>query len=120
MKLVALLAAASLVIATSACGGAHGPAVPDVRGKNLPDAAVALYGAHLCVRAIRGRSLPWGTPRLPVVAQSPSPGTHRREWSLVTLTVRFPEPPQARVGRSSGLDVIWGGSKPPCPPIQSK
>jgi beta-lactam-binding protein with PASTA domain len=119
MKLVALLAATSLALAATACGGTRGPAVPDVRGKNFPDAAVALYTAHLCVRAVPGRSVPWGTPRQPVVAQSPAPGTHEPAWSVVTLTVRFPEPPQGNAGRSSGIDFMWGGPKPPCPAITS-
>jgi beta-lactam-binding protein with PASTA domain len=119
MKLVALLAGASLVLSATACGGTRGQAVPDVRGKNLPDAAVALYEAHLCVRAVPGRSLPWGTPSQPVVAQSPAPGAHEHAWSLVTLTVRFPEPPQGTAGRSTTSSFMWGGPKPPCPPITS-
>jgi beta-lactam-binding protein with PASTA domain len=118
MKLVALFAGMSLVLVAPACGAARGPAVPDVRGKNLPDAAVALYERHLCVRAVNGPTLRLRTARQTVVAQSPSPGTRARSWSLVTLTVRSYGPPGAHA--SNSIDFVWGGPKPPCPPIRSK
>jgi beta-lactam-binding protein with PASTA domain len=123
VRIGAPLLAVCLLLA-AACGGSAGTtgrAVPDVRGMNFPDAAVSLYDAHLCVHVVEGRSLPWGTRKEPVEAEAPAPGTRRPAWSLVTLTVRFAEPPN--VPRSQRrvhfLDVTWGGGKPPCPPAQT-
>jgi len=106
------------------CGAAAsaGPTIPDVRGMNYPDAFVSLWGAHLCVHAVQGRSVPWGSRLQPVVAESPAPGRRAKAWSLVTVTVRTAALPFPAAARSSvsRLDVVWGGPKPPCPPVWDK
>jgi hypothetical protein len=117
------LAACAALAAGCGAAAATGPTIPDVRGKNLPDAVVAVYEAHLCVHAVEGHHVPWGSSKSPIVAESPSPGRHVKAWSLVTVTVRTPALPfggSAQVSHISHFDVVWGGPKPPCPPVWDK
>jgi hypothetical protein len=117
MRRLALLA---LVLALAACGGSAkpvGPAVPDVRGVNLPDAIVAVLHARLCPR-LREEPEAWGSKREPVVAEAPVPGTHVARWSTVYVTARIPRPPGAK--GATAIDFFgFGGAnvKVPCGPI---
>lgn len=129
-KLTPVLAAC-LALGAAGCGGSGRPAVPDVRGRNVPDAIVAVYKARLCVQVTYGRPVPSNGLKEPVLTQSPAPGTRVQRWSLVRLTARLPEPPSytgggktvyrltGKSGTVSGLDVVWGGPKPPCPPVDA-
>ena len=127
MRLVALLVA---VCPLTACGAAATPkaprreAIPDVRGMNLPDAAVRLIKARYCVRLKPGtppandaRPKPGTSPtvaKMPVERQSPPAGSTGRRWSLVTLTVGGISKRAATY-----IDVWDGGAKIPCPPIST-
>jgi beta-lactam-binding protein with PASTA domain len=111
-----------LAAALAGCGGSSkpaGPAVPDVRGQNLPDAIVAVLHARLCPR-LRQTPEAWGSKREPVVGESPAPGTHLRRWSTVVVTARIPQPPGAKGKRATHFDFFgFGGAnlRIPCGPV---
>ena len=118
----------AVVLAAAGCGTTAKPTtarrapIPDVRGMNMPDAAVRLIKVRYCVRLRAGtpprrddRPKPGSSPttgKMPVERQSPPPGSTRPRWSMVTLTV-------GGVSRHAAtyLDVWGGGAKVPCPPI---
>ncbi|HET7128812.1 MAG TPA: PASTA domain-containing protein [Gaiellaceae bacterium] len=125
-RFVALLA---VVLAATACGTTAKPkalqreAVPDVRGMNAPDAAVRLIKARYCVRLkpgtppandIRPKPGKFKPPRMTVEQQSPSPGSTRRRWSMVTLTVG------GISAHAATYIAVWdGGARIPCPKIST-
>ena len=117
-----------IVLAVTGCGAAAKPkpsqraAIPDVRGMNLPDAAVKLIEARYCVLTEPGTP-PANDDRpkpgklttgmeMPVEQQSPPAGSSGRRWSMVTLTV-------GGISKHAATYVnVWdGGAKIPCPPI---
>ncbi|HTY79222.1 MAG TPA: PASTA domain-containing protein [Candidatus Bathyarchaeia archaeon] len=64
--------------------------VPDVRTKRLPDAQSLIASAKLRLEVSGG--MPADPSRAVVVEEKPSPGTHVRAGSTVTVTVQTPPP----------------------------
>lgn len=117
------------VLAVSACGTTTKPKppqrepIPDVRGMNVTDAAARLVDARYCVRLERGKPPANDTRpkpgtfttrrRMPVERQSPSAGSTRPRWSMVTLTVGG----VSAHATTYGVEVWKRGARIPCPPI---
>lgn len=127
MRVVVLLV---VLVSLTACGAAAKPkapqreAIPDVRGMNVPDAAVRLIKARYCIRLKPGtppandaRPKPGTFPtvaKVPVERQTPPAGSTGRRWSMVTLTVGG-----ISKHATTYIDVWSGGAKIPCPRIST-